>query len=174
MLSMLSMLSAKYVSINFFNMSNFTIKIHIEEYLKQWFINDCGTSEPITLKPGSIESKVLETFLKRQPYNQPAETVGESICIYIPTFKYKNAEIYNYLPSNAQKIFVSCIRNRFDIDLFTTLYKFENIHVDIQDLIRAFMEHHNIADNDKNFNSILKRYQRLRLLYKDRERKKKI
>lgn len=155
-------------------MSQFTVKIQIEEYLKQWFINDCGTNEPITLKHGSIESKVLETFLQRQPAIRPVEMGGEAVCIYIPTFKYKNAEIYNYLPSNAQKIFVSCIRNRFDIDLFTTLYKFENIQLDIQDLIRAYMEQHHIADNDKNFNSILKRYQRLRLLYKDRERKRKI
>lgn len=156
------------------DMSQYCIFLSLDPYLAEWFVNDCGGEQPCVLTKGSIESKVLEVYLQRLPHAvQPQLSAGPGeIAIAIPAIRHRPAETYNYLPKRARAALITCIRNRFDIALWNDLHNFGKIGRRQDELIYAWMEKHNIAPTEANWNAIAKRYQRQRDLYLDRERKK--
>ena len=152
------------------------IYIHLDDYLAQWFINDQGGKYPVELKRGSVESIILESFLAKQPEDIPQQTEAnnpDAVKIAIPFFKSKDVNYFNYLPKRAEDLLVATIRNRFDVELWTTLHKFTSIINRQDELIYAFMESHGIEINEKNWCTIAKRYQRKRTVYRINERVKK-
>lgn len=156
-------------------MTQICIYVPLEDYLSQWFIHEQGGENPVRLTRGSIESALLEQFLQKPPKDYFPEMGGEGkLAIVIPCFRYKSPETFFYLPPKAQDALVACIRNRFDICMWTTLHKFSSIFQRQDHLIYAFMEKHGIEMTEKNWNAIAKRYQRKRDYYLMNERRKKM
>ena len=147
-------------------MSNICIYIDLDNYLAQWFINSRGGTTPVSLERASVESKILEVFLQKRPENVPPDidTTGK-VAIYIPTFRHRPAETYNFLPKHARSALLVSIRNRFDIELWNDLHHFGAIGSRQDELIYAWMEKHNIEPTEANWNAIAKRYQRQRNIY---------
>lgn len=155
----------------------FFLYIHLDDYLAQWFINDHGGKYPVELTRGCIEMGILESFLEKLPDDVPPQTEANNpgaLKIYIPDFKSKDITSYNYLPKYAEDLLVATIRNRFDVELWTSLHKFSSLFKRQDELIYAFMRRHNIEVNEKNWNAIAKRYQRKRRSYRSACRMKKM
>ena len=104
----------------------------------------------------------------------PEVAAPGKLAIYIPTFRYRPAEFYNYLPRRAYAALLLAIRNRFDIALWRDLHCFGKITKRQDELIYAWMEKNGIEMTETNWNAIAKRYQRQRDLYLQREAMKKL
>lgn len=147
-------------------MSNFCIYVELEPYLAQWFIHEQGGVTPVSLIRGSVESKILFTFLTKPPANYLPKPPSESaVPILIPTFKQYDVRTYNHLPQHAIAAIRKCISNRFVLALWNDLHCFGHIGTQQQDLIYAWMENHGIEINETNWNTIAKIYQRKRHVY---------
>lgn len=147
--------------------------LELEDYLAQWFINDQGGETPVRLIRGSMEWCMLEQFLQTPPADYVPQIEGDgSVCIVLPNFRSKDTRCNFYLPPKAAEALKACIRNRFDIDMWNALHRFDAIFHRQDHLIYAFMEKHNIEMTEKNWNAIAKRYQRKRDIYKRIERRK--
>lgn len=155
-------------------MSQITVHIPMEDYLAQWFVHERGGTVPVSLSYGSVESKILETYLIKLPHDVEPDFGGEGkVPVYIPTFKHRPAEIYNYLPKSAVLVFTNSIRHRLDIELWNSVHPFTKMGLQrIDELIYAFMECHGIAMTEANWNALAKRFQRQRKQYNDRELQK--
>lgn len=151
------------------------VYITLDPYLAQWFVHEQGGNNPVCLMRGSIERSILEQFLQRLPDGvAPQTSRNGGLAIVIPQFKHKPPETFFYLPKAAEDLLVSCIRNRFDIDMWTSLNKFVSVFRRMDELIYAFMEKNGIEMTETNWNAIAKRYQRKRNSYKSYERVKKM
>ena len=156
-------------------MEQFFVYIQLDDYLRDWFVNEQGGELPVNLARNTNERRILELFLIKQPANAaPVLPAENAIPIVIPSFKFKPPEYYNYLPHKATSALISCIRNRFDCQMFEDLHAFKYIGKKQEDIIYAWMENHNIELSEKNWNAIAKRYQRLRNIYLTNERQKKM
>lgn len=164
------------------------IEISLPPYLAQWLIYENGDSQPILLPRLSTENRLLEVCLIRKPKNlresgdissdeQPTteESVAPTVevAIVIPSFKYKPAEKFNYLPRAAKAELVEIIRNRFIIQFWNDLHRLSKIGERKDQLIEAWMEANGIEVNDTNFNSLLKIYQRQYGNYRVRKHRRK-
>lgn len=96
------------------------------------------------------------------------------VCIELPNFRSKDTRSNFYLPPKAAEALKACIRNRFDIEMWNALHRFDAIFQRQDNLIYAFMEKHGIEQTEKNWNAIAKRYQRKRDIYKRIARRKKV
>ncbi len=146
-------------------MSKICIYIDVEPYLSQWFVHEQGGEVPVQLVRGSIESKLLELFLKQRPKDMLPERGDGKLAIAIPTFRHRPPEVYNYLTPSAKKALLKTLRNRFDLQLFADIHNFGSIGKLQEDIIYAWMEAHDIEATETNWNSIAKRYQRMRNIY---------
>ena len=146
----------------------------MDDYLAKWFINEQGGALPVSLGYGSVESKILETYLVKLPHGSMPDLGGDGkVPVYIPTFRNRPAETYNYLPKAAVKVFCDTVRHRLDIDLWNAVMPFAKIGLKrVDDLIFAFMESRGIAMTETNWNALAKRFQRQRKLYLNREAQK--
>lgn len=154
-------------------MSQICLYIPLEDYLASWFIHEQGGVEPVQLTRGSVESKILETYLAHRPDGVLPEVKGEGrVAIAIPTFRFRPPEVFNFLPKRAMAALLNCIRNRFDICLWQELHSFGKITKRQDELIYAWMEKHGIPLTETNWNAIAKRYQRQRDVYLKRQRSK--
>lgn len=155
-------------------MSQFTVHIPMDGYLAQWFINERGGGVPVSLAYGSIESKILEVYLIKQPQGVAPDLGGEGkVAVYIPTFRNRPAEFYNYLPKSAVSAFVDAVRHRFDIALWNDLHPFVKLGLNrLDELIYAWLEKNGMEMTEANWNAVAKRFQRQRKLYRDRLCKK--
>lgn len=154
--------------------ADMNLYLELEDYLAQWFINDQGGNNPVRLIRGSIEWGLLEQFLQTPPADYVPVVVGEGfVCIELPNFRSKDTRSNFYLPPKATEALKACIRNRFDIDMWNALHRFDAIFQRQDNLIYAFMEKHGIELTEKNWNAIAKRYQRKRDIYKRIIRRKK-
>lgn len=153
-------------------MSNICIYIEVEPYLSQWFIHEQGGEMPVRLIRGSLESKLLELYLQKQPQDAVPDIGAGKLAIAIPTFRNRPPEVFNFLPERATRALLGIIRNRFDVQLYTDLHCFGNIGKRQDELIYAWMEKHCIDPTETNWNAIAKRYQRMRNVYLGRDRAK--
>ena len=144
-------------------MIQFTVDIYLEPYLAQWYIHENGGQHPIVPKKLSIESRVLETFLRTRPNRPAADNPKPNLVkveLVIPHFRCKDPQYYNYLPKPAKGELKRDIRNRFVWDLWKSLNQFRYIGMRRDNLVIAWMEAHGIEFDDTNYNTILKIYQR--------------
>ena len=152
----------------------YCIYLDLEPYLKDWVINDCGGETPVRFPKLSVENLNLKTYLIPLPPNAVPDVASESsLAIAIPEFKLKPPETYNYLPKAAKFELKRCIRERFKIDLWMSLYKFGYIGKRRDKLVEAYMEANGIEVNDTNFHTILKIYQRQYKSYLENRRYQK-
>ena len=155
-------------------MSQICLYIPLEDYLAQWFIHDQGGNNPVRLKRGSVEWCLLEQYLRTPPKDYMPVVRGKGLVgIVLPNFRSKDTRNNYYLPPRATDALKACIRNRFDIDMWNALYRFDAIFKRQDNLIYAFMEKNDIELTEKNWNAIAKRYQRKRDIYKRMERRNK-
>ena len=153
---------------------NCTVFITLEPYLAQWFAHENGGSYPIKVKRGSAESDLLRFFLTPQPrdpdYQRQINPLPGQVEILLPKFKYKDTRYCNYLPPAGEKAIRQCIRNRFKIQLWKDLYTIENQNHRIDVTISEWMEAHGIIEDDTNWNTIAKIFQRSKAIYCDNGR----
>lgn len=171
-------------------MNDYLIYLTLPPYLAQWYANECTKVHnrdnstcpreiyqfPAPVKPvgGSLESKLLERYLEKQPNAVPAPVPeGATIAIAIPVFKNKHPMFYNYLPPMACNQLANIISSRFNIELFQDLHQFKNVLRRQNSVIDAWMENHCIEYNDTNWNAIAKIYQRQRDCYRHLKAAKK-
>lgn len=142
------------------------VYIEIDDYLRDWYVHENGGEIPVKPRRGSVESKVLESFLTPQPrgVTPQCDTAG-MLAVQIPQFRVKPPETYNHLTRRGCKAFVDSIRNRFDAQLYNDLHTFGRITRRQDELIFAWMEANGIACTEKNWCAVAKRYQRQRNVY---------
>lgn len=173
-LSLFSQLPKPLFGSNFAGANTMNLYLGLEEYLAQWFINDQGGNNPVRLIRGSVEWCLLEQFLQTPPSDYVPQVGGEGfVCILLPNFRSKDTRCNFYLPPKATEALKACIRNRFDIDMWNALHRFDALFQRQDHLIYAFMEKRHIELTEKNWNAVAKRYQRKRDIYRRIERRKK-
>lgn len=147
-------------------MSDFYIYIKLEPYLKDWFINENGGTNPLKLKKGSQEHDILKLFLEKSPNDYvPHIKQDNEVAIELPFFKNKDPRTYNYLPARALDALRDTIRTRFTIQLWEDLHNFGSIGKRQDNLIYAWMHKHGIEDTETNWCAISKIYYRKRKVY---------
>lgn len=156
-------------------MNEICIYIHLDPYLRQWFIHDQGGLCPVRLVKGSVESLVLRQYLTTQPKGEPIQVAhSESdLPIIIPHFRLKDPMYYNYLPPKGLELLIETIRTRFDMDLWDALFGMKLKYSRQDTLINAWMESRGIEFTETNWNAIAKRFQRLRNRYYQATHRKK-
>lgn len=153
-------------------MTGMCFYLSLDDYLAQWFIHEHGGNNPVQLKRGSPESDIVELYISVPPKGHVPER-GEpgQTAVLIPHFRGKDPAYYNYLPPKAAKALVNCIRVRFDVQMWEELHRFGYLGRRKADLVYAWMEKHGIADCEKNWCAITKRYQRKRNTFQQNRRR---
>lgn len=147
-------------------MSDYQIYIKMPSYLRQWFIHRHGGSEPVRLKNGSIESKIIKLAIVKQPESAiPQHKQEGEVAICIPYSAIRDPRIYNYITETGKKAILENVKNAFDVDCWTYLHDFGNIGRQQKDLIFLFMEQRDIKEDGTCWDAIAKTYQRLRKNY---------
>lgn len=142
------------------------------EYLREWVIFKFG-KEPISFPRGSVENDLIELGLTKLPENKSPDVDTEGkVSFEIPSFRYKKPGVYNYFPTSAKASLVRCLHSQFEVALFTELMKFKHIGSKKQDIIMTWMEANGITCSDRNFNSVVKIYQRKRKAYLQKKLRK--
>lgn len=146
-------------------MSKQCIYLSLPPFVAAWLVNDAGGSLPIRLRKGSVEMMALEAFIAR-PRNMEKQTseIAEGVPVMIPEFKYKD-ESYTHLPTTARIAIEQTVSDRFNMALWRDMNRFGNIGKRQKHLILAWMEANGIPDDESNWDSIAKRYQRMRNVY---------
>lgn len=155
-------------------MSEYCIYLKMPPYLRQWFIHRHGGSDPVTLRRGSIESKMLQRATVPLPPNAiPARRLEGEVAIQIPYSKSHDPRYYNHITETGKRALLNCIKDDFDIDVWEYLHDFGKIGRQQKDLIYLFMEQWGILEDGTCWDAIAKIYQRLRNLYLDRVKHQK-
>lgn len=152
----------------------YTIFIFLEPYLAQWLQHESGGEYPIKLKRGSAEADILQATLLPQPkadgYIPQFKPEEGQVEIALPYFKGKDIRTYNYLPPKAAMALRECIRNRFRVKLWKDLYTVGNITKRTDITISEWMVSNGIVNDDRNWNTIVKIFQRQRAVYAPNKR----
>ena len=148
----------------------YTIFIHLEQYLAQWLIHENGGEQPVRFRKGSVENSLLVVLLSKPPKNQqwvPQTKEGPGqVEIVLPYNKIKNIRYNYYLSRKGEFLLHEIIRNRFKVKLWKDLHTVGNVIRRNDELISSWMREHGIEDNDKNWNTIAKILQRTKKSYK--------
>lgn len=142
------------------------IYLKLPPYLRQWLIHRHGGEEPIELRRGSIESKLLQKVTVPLPKGEiPLRKQEEEVAIVIPYNKYHDPRIYNHITETGKRCMMQLFKNDFDIELWEFLHDFGAVGWKQKDLIYLFMEQHGIHEDGSCWDAIAKIYQRLRNIY---------
>lgn len=143
-------------------MSEISVNIPCEQYLKQWFVNVCGGEEPVHLRKGSPESHLLEfILLPKAAVCEAPEPSELSLNICIPTFRYKDPQSFNAISKKGAAAFLKLLRKRFDLQLWQDYASLKNVGIPKDDIVMNWMENNGIEINDRNFESVKKRLRRI-------------
>lgn len=132
----------------------------MEPYLRQWFVHESGGEVPVRLRRSSPESAIVHTFIARRPDGWTVNAHEGSIPIVVPTIKGLDPNVWCYLPPAAMQALYNCIKNRFDVQLFTEIHDIRVKGRLLKDIFYAFMEKHGMEDTETNWNTIAKIYKR--------------
>lgn len=144
-----------------------TLYLDLPKYLREWFINEFGGSEPVVLPHGSQESDILEVFLTTPPKNAAPDLPRPgAVAIKIPVFRGKDPAYYHHLPARARRLLMKNIYTRFRVQMWTEMHTLKNIDIPITDLVYAWMEKHGIDDDPTSWETIRQMYFRKRKLYR--------
>lgn len=155
----------------------YLIYVKMEAYLQQWIMHQAGGQYPIRIKRGSAEADIIEVGLKKQPKREgykPQLKEGEGeVSIVLPWFRSKDIRTYNYVEERTKKSLHETLRVRFRVALWKALHKVEKGRERIDMKIMDFMERNGIEIDDRNYNTIVKIYLRLRKVYDNKNEKNK-
>lgn len=146
-------------------MNEYYIFLPLEPYLRQWLVHEHGGREPVRLVRGSVESKRLKLLLDLRPDSLPPDLLanaGALTPVVIPSYPSRDPRTFNYVCPSGIALLCETIRDRFDSDFYEWMSKTHIRFERIDNLIYAWMEMHGIEPTETNWNSIAKRYQRLR------------
>lgn len=147
-------------------MSEVTIYVPMPSYLRQWFVHRHGGQQPVTLRRGSIESKLLQRASTTPPDDyRPALKRADEVAVCLPSSKFHDPRTYSYVSPRGKAALVSLLKDDFDIDVWEFLHDFGRIGHQQKDLIYLFMEQRGIAEDGTTWDAIAKIYQRLRKNY---------
>lgn len=147
-------------------MSDYCIYLKLPSYLRQWFIHRHSGEEPVSLRRGSIESKMLQRATVPLPDNCiPDRKQDGETAVCIPYSKSHDPRTYNHITATGKRALISRIKDDFDLDLWDYLHDFGKIGKQQKDLIYLFMEQRGIVEDGTCWDSIAKIYQRLRKNY---------
>lgn len=143
-------------------------------YLRQWFIHRHSGTDPVRLKNGSIESKIIKLAVVKPPESAiPQPKKEDEVAICIPYSKFHDPRIYNHITETGKNALIANVKNSFDVDCWTFLHDFGKIGKQQKDLIYLFMEQRGIMEDGTCWDSIAKTYQRLRKNYLTNQCKRK-
>ena len=155
-------------------MSDFCVYVKLPSYLRQWFIHRHSGDVPVTLRRGSIESKLLQRATVIRPDGLLPERQQEGeLAVCIPYSKSHDPRTYNHLTATGKRVLISRIKDDFDLDVWDFLHDFGKIGQQQKDLIYLFMEQRGIREDGSCWDSIAKVYQRLRKNYLTNECRKR-
>lgn len=155
-------------------MQHSLIHISLPPYIAAWLKYE-SSSYPIRFRRSSVEFMIMEQFCVNDKALAPEiaeDDKSDYIAVVVPEFKYKDSS-FKFLPEKGKKALESCIKDRFNVELWKGLHKFGHIGKQRKYIILAWMEANGIPDEGSNWDSIEKRYQRQRDSYlaKNRQRK---
>ena len=155
-------------------MSDYLVYIKMPSYLRQWFIHRHSGSEPVVLRQGCIETKILRLAQSTWPQGQiPAQKQEGEVAVCIPYSKARDPRTYNYIVPSGKKALLEQIKNDFAVDCWTFLHDFGKIGQQQKQLIYLFMEQRGIKEDGSCWDSIAKTYQRLRKNYLTNESRRR-
>ena len=155
-------------------MSDYHIYIKMPSYLRQWFVHRHSGTEPVRLRNGSIESKLIKLAVVKPPVSAiPTRQREDEVAICIPYSKTRNPRIYNHITDTGKRALLENVKNSFDVDCWTFLHDFGKIGKQQKDLIYLYMEQRGIKEDGTCWDSIAKIYQRLRKNYLTNQCKRK-
>lgn len=155
-------------------MSEYCVYLKMPSYLRQWFIHRHGGGEPVELRRGSIESKMLQRATVPLPKGTlPTRQQDGEVAVCIPYSKSHDPRYYNHITEIGKRAMVDRIKDDFDLDVWEFLHDFGKIGKQQKNLIYLFMEQRGILEDGTCWDAIAKIYQRLRKIYYDRNFHKK-
>lgn len=160
-------------------MNEFLIFLPLDPYLREWFIWRHGGETPVRLNRASEESKLLRSLIVAPPAEyRPLPMPQELTPVIIPSYPGRDPRIYNFVGPAGINALVETIRDNFDYELLLFMRRNDFRHKRKDNLIYAWMELNHIEPTETNWNTIAKRYQRLRNAlinqnYRERKKSKK-
>ena len=150
----------------FIAMSDFQVYIKMPSYLRQWFIHRHGGVEPVVLRQGSMESKIIKLAQCKPPVGYyPTLKQADEVAICIPYSKAHDPRYYNYISPLGKKALLEQVKNAFDVDCWSFLHDFGKVAIQQKTLIYLYMEQRGIHEDGSCWDSIAKIYQRMRRAY---------
>ena len=154
-------------------MSQYCIYLKMPPYLRQWFIHRHGGNDPVILRRGSIESKMLRrATVPLPPDTVPLRQQEGEVAVCIPYYKSHDPRVYNFITETGKRAMVDRIKDDFALDVWDYLHDFGKIGKQLKDLIYLFMEQRGIHEDGTCWDAIAKIYQRLRHVYLTNNRQK--
>ena len=121
-------------------MSDYHIYIKMPSYLRQWFVHRHSGTEPVRLRNGSIESKLIKLAVVKPPVSAiPTRQREDEVAICIPYSKTRDPRIYNHITDTGKRALLENVKNSFDVDCWTFLHDFGRIGKQQKDLIPDFV-----------------------------------
>lgn len=109
-------------------MSDYHIYIKMPSYLRQWFVHRHSGTEPVRLRNGSIESKLIKLAVVKPPVSAiPTRQCEDEVAICIPYSKTRDPRIYNHITDTGKRALLENVKNSFDVDCWTFLHDFGRI-----------------------------------------------
>lgn len=109
-------------------MSDYHIYIKMPSYLRQWFVHRHSGTEPVRLRNGSIESKLIKLAVVKPPVSAiPTRQREDEVAICIPYSKTRDPRIYNHITDTGKRALLENVKNSFDVDCWTFLHDFGRI-----------------------------------------------
>ena len=159
---------------NLFPMSDFLVYIKMPSYLRQWFIHRHNGEEPVVLRQGSIESKIVKLAQMKPPTGfVPTPQAEDEVAVCLPYSKSHDPRIFNYISPTGKRALLEQVKNAFAVDCWNFLHDFGLIGHQQKELIYLYMEQRGIKEDGTCWDSIAKVYQRLRNVYLDTESKRR-
>lgn len=85
-------------------------------YLRQWFIHRHSGTDPVRLRNGSIESKLIVNAVVKPPESSfPHLKQPDEVAVCIPYSKHHDPRIYNHLTDTGKRALLGIIKNAFDV-----------------------------------------------------------
>ena len=98
-------------------MSDYHIYIKMPSYLRQWFVHRHSGTEPVRLRNGSIESKLIKLAVVKPPVSAvPTRQREDEVAICIPYSKTRDPRIYNHITDTGKRALLENVKNSFDVD----------------------------------------------------------
>lgn len=162
-------------------MSDFLIYIELPPYLAQWYQHEMDQVSPIKLPKNSPESMSIKVHLRKPRDTDDLLPKGNFTAIRIPTYREIDVRTYNMLTDEGRDSLRNIIHDRFCLALYHDLlwlityegsFRFKTMKTEKQDRILGWMRRNGIEDNETNFRSVLKNFDRLRDNFQTSARRK--